>query len=251
MSFATTQAVCVQTIWVLHRQDCQMRARTRIAIADGDAGLRRQLAERLQRQKTIALVGSFNSMAATIEWLRYNPIDALMTELNLPDGGGLELIQTCLALHPSCEVVVITSSDLESDLLSCIRAGALGYVVKGAQSRNVIEAALSIGRGMPALSRGIPQKLMRLVQRTTAALPKEEAKFRTPALTKREIQILEFIARGLTYVEIGAQLSIALGTVQNHVKSVYRKLEVHSRGRAAYEARTRGLLAKESPAHDL
>jgi DNA-binding CsgD family transcriptional regulator len=66
-----------------------------------------------------------------------------------------------------------------------------------------------------------------------------------PTLTPREIDILELIARGLTYDEIAAQLSIALGTVQNHIKSIYRKLAVNSRGRAVFEARKQGLLLNE------
>jgi len=226
-----------------------MRRPTRIAIVDGDAGLRSQLAKVLLHQRSLALVGTFGSVAAAVDWLRCNSLDALMTEMDLPDGDGLELVQTCLAMHPNCEVVVITRSDRDFDLLSYIRAGVRGYVVTHADNSGIIEAAFSIGIGISAPSPGIPQKLMQLMRRS-AAPPDEDAKSRTPVLTRREIDILELIARGLTYVEIGAQLSIALGTVQNHVKSVYRKLAVHSRGRAVYEAQKRGLLLKEGSTPD-
>jgi DNA-binding NarL/FixJ family response regulator len=222
-----------------------MTGLTRVAIADGDANLRDKLAKVLQFEKAIALVGAFESMTAAIDWLRCNSLDVLMTELDLPDGSGLKLIKACVALHPRCEVVVITSSDQERDVLSSIRAGASGYVIKdGVDHSNITEAAFALSVGEPVLSPGIPKKLIRLVQRCEI-LPSADAALQKPTLTPREIDILELIARGLTYDEIAAQLSIALGTVQNHIKSIYRKLAVNSRGRAVFEARKQGLLLNE------
>jgi DNA-binding NarL/FixJ family response regulator len=222
---------------------------TRIAIADGDTERRGRLAALLRRQRTITFVGAFESAPTAIDWLRGNPLDALMIELDLP-GGGLDLIKTCVTLHPACEVVAIADSDQDRDLLSSIHAGASGYVVKnGNDHSNIVEAALALSNGKPALSPGIPQKLIRLVRRGHI-LSREDATIRMQSLTRREIDTLELIARGLTYDEIAFQLSIALGTVQNHIKSVYRKLEVNSRGRAVFEARRRGLLSNDVFAPD-
>jgi DNA-binding CsgD family transcriptional regulator len=132
---------------------------------------------------------------------------------------------------------------VESDVIACIAAGALGYLLKEEGLRDIGYAVRDIQRGGSPMSSSIIRKI--LIQSRNGEkekMPVPEGDGDEIHFTNREISVLQLIARGCSYEEIAQALSISILTVQNYIKRLYRKLSVNSRGKAVFEAQRRGLL---------
>jgi DNA-binding NarL/FixJ family response regulator len=154
----------------------------------------------------------------------------LVTDLGLPDGHGLELIREARARSPAPEILVISVFCDEDHVLAAITAGAGGYLLKDALPQDIVGAVQEVLRGNSPLSPAIARLVLRQLRTPNPAGPE------APRLTPREVDILHAIAKGLTYQEVAASLGLSSATVPNYVKSIYRKLQVTSRGEAVYEA---------------
>lgn len=217
----------------------------RVAIVEHDLKIRERLAASIRLERTITLVASLGSVSAAMEWMSTSSADVLITDLALPDGSGLEVIKACACRHPHCDILVVTDSDHDHDLVSCILAGAVGYVVKRTfDQANLGKVIRALKAGESPLSPSIARKLIQILRNGSISLPTESIDGKS-ALTAREVAILNLIAKGFTYEEVAEELLIAVGTVQNHIKAIYRKLSVNSRGRAVFEATRRGLLTEQ------
>ena len=145
-------------------------------------------------------------------------------------------------------MLVITASADEVNVLACIEAGASGYVLKDAGSVDIVRAILDLLAGGAPMSPAIARMVLARIRdgkkdvQVAPTGPVDPA-----ALTKREATILDLIARGETYGEAARLLSVSVGTIQTHIKSIYAKLSVHSRGEAVFEAHRRGLLQLREP----
>lgn len=225
------------------------RAPIRILIVEDDAVTRRALCLAIESEPALTLGANFNNVRAALDWLENNCVDVLLTDLGLPDGSGIEVIRACLDHYPDCDVMVLTMSSDEDSVLACIEAGAAGYVLKEAHAFDIVRALLDLHAGGSPISPSIARKVLARLQdkkiKRTAAVAEPD----NPAvgvLTRRETAILDLIARGDSYGEVAKLLSVSVGTVQTHVKNIYGKLSVHSRGEAVYEAQRRGLLQVKS-----
>ena len=168
------------------------------------------------------------------------------------DRAKLSIIEACRKLSPEADIMVTTMFSDDDQVLACIEAGASGYVLKEAGHAGVVRALLEVLDGGSPISPVIARKvLMRMRTRMRARQSASEngAKGVPVAdrhgLTRREAAILELIARGSSYAKVANALGLSIGTVQTHIKNIYGKLSVHSRGEAVYEARKRGLLSAE------
>src|SRR5690606_143202 len=141
--------------------------------------------------------------------------------------------------HPKVEILVISVLCDERNVVAAISAGASGYIVKDALPEDIGETVRQVLQGHSPLSAAIARYILRLLQPDTERVQEGNAQL---GLTKREIDILWGIAKGLTYHEIADNLGISRNTVPNYIKSIYRKLEVNSRGEAVFEALTRQLI---------
>jgi DNA-binding NarL/FixJ family response regulator len=214
-----------------------------VMIVEDDIITRKVLAAAVDSEPALQLVASFDSVRPALAWLETTPVDLLLTDLGLPDGSGLDVIRACVESCPQCGIMVITMSSDEDSVLSCIEAGAAGYVLKDAGRLDVVHALMDLYSGGSPISPLIARKVL---ARMRDAMPVSS----TPAtgesarivLTRREASILDLIARGDSYGEVAKVLSVSVGTVQTHVKNIYGKLSVHSRGEAVFEAQRRGLL---------
>jgi DNA-binding NarL/FixJ family response regulator len=131
-------------------------------------------------------------------------------------------------------------------VFACIEAGAIGYVHKDARPADIEGVIEQVRQGGSPISPMIARKVLARLRRNngdtahkaeTKAMPEDD-----PALTPREAEVLQLIAKGFSYTEVGQHLGLSLATIQSHVRSIYGKLEVHSRGEAVFEASRRGLL---------
>ncbi len=214
-----------------------------VLIVEDDAVTRRLLSMAIESDPSLRLEAAVESVQAAMAWLAVHKVDVLLTDLGLPDGSGVDVIQACVAHHPQCDILVITMSSDEANVLACIEAGAAGYVLKSAGPLDAVRAVSDLRAGGAPMSPAIARMVLARVREGRKAIPQPAVEsVNTPALTKREAAILDLIARGNTYGEVAQMLSVSVGTVQTHIKNIYGKLSVHSRGEAVFEAHRRGLL---------
>jgi len=163
----------------------------------------------------------------------------LLADLQLPDGHGVDLIREVRQRHPDTEIMVISSLGDEETVISAITAGATGYILKDAFPSDITATVHDLVAGHSPISASIARFIVRRTQ--TQAEPRG-LEIDTARLTPREIDILWGIAKGFSYAEIATNLGMSRQTVPGHIKSIYRKLEVHTRGEAVFEAVQQGLI---------
>jgi len=213
-------------------------ARCRVLLIEDDAPLRERFARLLQAWPGGQLVAACATLSEAVRHLHDGGIDLLVTDLQLPDGHGTQAIRLLRTLNPEADAMVISVLADDETVVRAIEAGAAGYLLKDADSFELVEAVEELRAGRSPISSSIA----RVIVRRLGAPPPAPQPPLGKALTAREIDILWGIAKGLTYAELGEQLGISKQTVPVHVKSIYRKLEANNRAEAIFEASRRGLL---------
>jgi len=213
----------------------------RIAILDDDPAIREHFTEIVTSRPEYDLCGSAPSIARMRDLVVRKDPDLVLLDVGLPDGSGIDLIpfikQQCRA-----KVVMVTSFGDRETVVNAIEAGADGYLLKDSSSQAVLDGiAATLAGGAPISPSAAAYLLERLKGSGPLTAPKDNPD--AGPLTPREIELLELFARGLSYKEAARDLGISPLTVGNHVKSIYRKLAVHSRGEAVYEAVKTGQLS--------
>lgn len=213
--------------------------RWRVVLVEDDADMRRYFEDCVRADAALELAASFGLLSPAQAWFTQHRADVLLTDLALPDGHGLELLAQVVRTQPSCDVLVVSVFGDEDTVLACVEAGAVGYIQKDDTPANVAQTIAGVKQGASPISPMIARKLLaRLQQQGGRAVP-----VAPPALlTPRETEVLELIARGYSYAEIARLQSVTKHTVQSHIKNLYSKLAVHSRGEAVFEASRMGLL---------
>lgn len=218
-------------------------APVKILIVEDDAVTRRALCLAVEMEPALELGAAFESVKPALQWLENQVPDVLLTDLGLPDGSGIQIIHSCAQRHPNCDIMVITMSSDEANVLACIEAGASGYILKDAGKLDLARAVLDLRAGGAPMSPAIARMVLARIRSVKRIAPASAiGPARVTTLTKREAAILDLIARGESYGEVARQLSVSVGTVQTHIKNIYSKLSVHSRGEAVFEAQRRGWL---------
>lgn len=219
-----------------------------VLIVEDDAVTRKSLCLAIEADPGLSLLAAFDSVKPALAWLEEESADVLMTDLGLPDGSGIDIIHACAKRHPQTDIMVVTMSSDEANVLACIEAGASGYVLKDAGRTDIARAVLDLRDGgapmSPAIARMVLAKVRDGKNEPPATTGQDVA---ITSLTKREAAILDLIAQGDSYGEVAKMLSVSVGTVQTHIKNIYGKLSVHSRGEAVFEAHRRGLLQLGRP----
>lgn len=185
---------------------------------------------------TSSLSGARNCIA------RRSPQLALV-DLGLPDGNGLDLIPQLHMLSAPTGILVISAWGTREFILSALRAGATGYLLKERDDLELTISIRSVLRGGAPIDPFIAQRLINeLKHAEPAEEPAEAGSEGESTLSSREEQILRLVAKGLSNREIAEQLFLSRYTVESHIKHIYRKLAVSSRTRAIHAARSHGLL---------
>jgi DNA-binding NarL/FixJ family response regulator len=191
-------------------------AAIKVVIADDHAiwrsGLRADLGE------NFTVVGEAGDAREAVEVIAATDPDLVLSDLHMPEGGGIALAK---AVSDRVPVVMLTVSEAESDLLDAIAAGALGYLVKSTPPDELREQLWKAAKGEPVFS----PSLAALVLTEFRKLHKTN----TPgeSLSEREREVLQLVARGHTYKEIGEDLFISAKTVENHVRNILKKLQLN------------------------
>ncbi len=217
--------------------------RWRVVLLEDDADMRGFFESSVHAHPALELVASFGMLAPARAWFAQNLADVLLTDLALPDGHALDLLRAVVRSQPACDVLVVSVFGDEDTVIACVEAGAVGYIQKDATPADVAQTIVDVKQGASPISPMIARKLLARVhqngQREAAAAVPAAA---PPLLTPRETEVLELIARGYSYAEIARLQTVSKHTVQSHIKNLYSKLAVHSRGEAVFEASRMGLL---------
>lgn len=228
-----------------------------VALVEDDARMRERLARAIVAEPSLRLAHAAADAGALLAWFADNPVDVLLVDLGLPDLPGTELIRRCARMQPACAVMVITMFGDEATMLLSFEAGARGYLLKDGTEADLATHVLSLHAGGSPMTPIIARQLLARWNAVNAAAPaalalaragvapgREAGRAAPPpeALSRREAQVLDLIARGFTYTEIAGQMAVSVTTVQTHVRNIYGKLGVHSKTEAVYEARQAGWL---------
>jgi len=206
----------------------------RLLVVEDDPLLRENLALLLGGEPGINVVAACASAEEALQRLPAAAADVLLSDLGLPGLGGVDLIRRAKALQPALEIVVLTVSEDRDAVFAALKAGASGYLVKGATPRELVEAIAELRAGGAPMSPKIARLVIRDFQDAGAA---DEG-----LLTPKEKSVLAAIAEGLSYKQIAAGQHISPHTVHSHVKRVYEKLHATDKRDALVKARRKGLL---------
>lgn len=208
----------------------------------------------LSSEPDFRIVGAFSDGASARAFFHQSACDVLLIDLGLPDDDGIALIRLCATLHPACEVMVVTVFSDSERLFASLEAGAIGYVLKDEMPATIVQSVRIVLAGGSPLSPSIARRVLRRMgpgqelgrDPRSNAVPSGGPDPASPKalLTPRELEILNLAAKGLTVAAIGEVLGLSPLTVVTHVKNLYRKLAVHSRSEAVFEARELGLLRR-------
>jgi DNA-binding NarL/FixJ family response regulator len=196
------------------------------------AGVRAEIGDRVE------LVGEADSVEAAIELIRERIPDIVLLDVHLPGGGGRAVVAAVKETHPEVRFLALSVSDAPEDVVDVVHAGARGYVTKSITTDELIAAIEKVANDDVVFS----PKLAGFVLDAFTALDPGDVDDEWGSLTVREREVLQHIARGYTYRETGEALFISVKTVESHVGSVLRKLQLTNRNELTRWAAKRELI---------
>ena len=209
----------------------------RVLIADDHPVFRFGLRTLLKADPMLSVVGEATTGEEAIAQVSQLAPDVILMDLNMPGMNGIEAIRQILADHPQVHILVLTMFDDDDSVFAAMRAGARGYLLKGAEGGETLQAIYVVSTGEAIFSPAIARRLMQYFGAPPLASPSQPF----PDLTEREREVLALIAQGYTNQAIAERLVISPKTVRNHISSIFSKLEVTSRLEAIRRAKDAGM----------
>jgi DNA-binding NarL/FixJ family response regulator len=208
----------------------------RVFIADDHTLFRDGLRALFSSVPDIEVVGEAASGEEIVERVRVVQPDVILMDVQMPHVNGIEATRQITRGNPDTSVIVVTMLDDDDSVFAAMRAGARGYVLKGADQAEMLRAIRAAAQGEALFSPGIADKLQKFLSKPRFS---EEEIF--PELTAREREVLDLLAAGHNKHEIAKSLGISPKTVSNHLSNIYSKLQVADRAEAMLRAREAGL----------
>lgn len=205
----------------------------RVLVVDDAVLFTAALSAALEQAGFLVVAQASNGMKA-IEMAKQHQPDAVVLDVLMPGLSGLDVLANIVKSAPGTKVVLLTSSESEEDMLTAIKAGARGYVVKSTPLPQLVDGIEQVLEGGAVVSPKMGGKLFDTVRQLLRH--REVVAGRKPTLTGREIEVLGLVAQGRTSREIGDLLYISENTVKNHVRNILDKLGLHSRNEAVMYA---------------
>jgi DNA-binding NarL/FixJ family response regulator len=211
-----------------------------VLLVEDDPNTRSRLAQVVEGHPELYLLAAVGSCAEARQALDKQKPDVLLTDLGLPDGDGVELIREIRKRGFPTQPMVVTVFGDETHVVAALEAGALGYLLKDGSPDYIGNSILEMLGGGSPISPPIARYLLRRFRGLEEAQLPDGSE--APRLSEREREVLTMIVKGFSYAETAKLLGVSAHTVTTHVRSIYRKLEVHSRGEAVYEALQLGIV---------
>jgi DNA-binding NarL/FixJ family response regulator len=208
----------------------------RLLIADDHTFYREGIRAILNTVPGIEVIGEAASGEEVVAWTQEHQADVILMDIKMPGLNGIEATRQILRVDPQVKILIVTMFEEDEPVFAAMRAGARGYLLKDADQDELLRAIQAVYQGEAIFSPVIAQRMIQyfalLHQNSTVALPE---------LTEREREILQLMARGRSNSAIASALSLSLKTVQNHISSIFSKLQVTDRASAIVRAHDAGL----------
>jgi DNA-binding NarL/FixJ family response regulator len=210
----------------------------RVVLADDHPMYRYGLSAILAQAESVEVVASVGDGDELVRVAAQHRPDVVVTDLSMPDLDGVEATRRLLATQPGLAVLVLTMHEDDEHVFAALRAGARGYLVKGAGGEEIVAAIVAVASGDAVYGGPVARRIVAAFSGTGDESPGVRA---FPDLTPREREVLELLATGCRNQEIARRLTLSEKTVRNHVSQVLMKLHVSDRTAAALRAREAGL----------
>jgi DNA-binding NarL/FixJ family response regulator len=222
---------------------------TRVLIVEDEPEFLRHFTQAVLADPALSLEAAVASGAAALAVLSATEPDVVLLDLGLPDIDGMEVIRHVARTCPQCDVLVVTMFGDDQHVFEALESGATGYLLKDFALERIAASIHEVRAGGSPISPSIARSVLKRMRATQDAVPADspagapaQALQTDRVLTPREIELLKLTAKGLSFERVGELMGISPHTVVAHVKNIYRKLAVHSRGEAVFEATQLGLL---------
>jgi DNA-binding NarL/FixJ family response regulator len=214
-----------------------MTSPIRVVVADDQAAVREGLVIMLDLLDDVEVVGQAADGDEAVRLVAERHPDVVLMDLRMPRCDGVTATRRIRAAHPSTQVVVLTTYSDEADIITALRAGALGFLTKDATRAQIAQAVRAAAAGQSILAGEVQQKLV------AAAGPVAPQAVEPPdGLTAREVEVLRLIAEGLANKEIAARLYVSEATVKSHINRLFAKAGITHRAQAVQYAYEHGLV---------
>jgi DNA-binding NarL/FixJ family response regulator/class 3 adenylate cyclase len=224
-----------------HAKDTAMDT-IRIFIADDHAMFREGLRALFAALPDIEVVGEAANGAAAVSQMATLQPDVILMDINMPELNGIEATRQILSMQPGMGIIMVTMLEDDASVFAAMRAGARGYVLKGAHHDEILQAIRAVATGQAVFGPAIAMRMMNFFQGLNQSAPKTNSASQAfPELTEREREVLILIAQGISNKEIAEKLVISMKTVSNHITNIFGKLQVADRAQAIIRARDAGL----------
>jgi DNA-binding NarL/FixJ family response regulator len=188
------------------------------------------------------VVGTARGGAEALDMARMLRPDVILMDIQMPSCDGLMTTRLIKAEMPEIKIVMLTMSSDDNDLFEAIKSGACGYLLKTQDTEEFLTQLLEMERGEAPLARGMAVKILNEFRLRTGPLPPLEGLSRHERLSARQLQVLELVARGFTYKQVGAQLYLSERTIKYHMAEVIARLHLENRAEVIQYAKRKGLV---------
>lgn len=213
----------------------------RVLIADDQAIAREGLQVILSAEHDIEVIGQAHDGQKALDMAKSEQPDLVLMDLKMPGLSGVQATRLIKEAFPNIAVLVLTTYDLDDWVDSALRNGADGYLLKDTPPEELTKAIRGTVQGKNYIDPNVAGKVLQHMQRTSVTMPTTELKLIQP-LTDRELEVLKLLSQGLSNQEIAASLQLSEGTVRNYLSTLFSKLGVSDRTKAAVLAIQHGLI---------
>ncbi len=214
-------------------------AEIRILIVDDHEMVRNGLSVMMQREEDFTVVGEAQNGKEAVEMVSELRPDVVLMDLRMPEMDGVEAMRQIRAKQDDVKFLVLTTYDTDEYIFDAIQAGAKGYLLKDASREELFRAVRTVNRGESLIE---PAVVSRVLDRLTELSRRAAQGPDHLALSEREVQVLQLMARGSANKQIAGDLSITESTVKTHVANIFQKLEVSHRTEAVTKAISQGII---------
>jgi DNA-binding NarL/FixJ family response regulator len=202
---------------------------TTVAVVEDDQRVRDSLSVLIGGANGFTCAGTYATGEAALEGIPKSPPNVVLMDINLPKISGIECVQRLKAVCPTLMVIMLTVHEDDDAIFKALQAGANGYLLKRTPPGEILDAISDAHRGGAPMSSSIARKVIQSFHQDPSKVAQSTE---STALTAREREVLELLAKGYLYKEIGALFGIQFETVHTHVRNIYQKMHVRSRSEA-------------------
>lgn len=197
-----------------------------VSIVDDDAGQRESIAQFLESTPDFQCLSTYPSASEAIAAIPKDPPQVVLMDINMPRVDGIECTRRLKAVAPNVLILMLTVYEDTEKIFNALAAGASGYLLKRADPSKLLDAIREVHAGGSPMSGPIARKVVQSFQRGAPTAKESDC------LSTRERQVLEFLAKGYAYKQIGDELGVSMDTTRTYIRRIYEKLHVHSRTEA-------------------